>query len=113
LDNEQFVAAVGAAKDLTEAACKVAIEHAGGTAPSGDSLPSLFKEALALSGVAPAYGEVGRSLAATVHRLSELRNAIGAGHGRAAQPDVDGRAARLAASAATGIAMFVLGPTSS
>ena len=111
LDNEQIVAAVGAAKDLTEAACKVAIEHARGTAPSGDSLPSLFKEALALSDVDAAYAEVGRSLAATVQRLAELRNAVGAGHGRAAQPDVDGRAARLAGSAATGIALFLLAPS--
>ena len=112
LDSEQFVAAVGAAKDLTEAACKVVIEHGGGAVSSGDSLPALFKAALALSGVDPAYGEVGRSLAATVQRLAELRNAVGSGHGRAAQPDVDGRAARLAASAATGIALFVLGPSS-
>lgn len=111
LDNEQFVAAVGAAKDLTEAACKVAIERSGATACSGDSLPSLFKAALSVSAVDAVYDDVGRSLAATVQRLAELRNAVGAGHGRAAQPDVDGRVARLAASAATGIALFLLGPS--
>ena len=44
------------------------------------------------------------------NRLAELRNAFGAGHGRAAQPDVSPAAARLAASAATGIALFMLAP---
>jgi hypothetical protein len=56
LDAEQFVSAVGAAKDLTEAACKVAIEHGGGTAPVAASLPALFKEVMGVSGLDPGYG---------------------------------------------------------
>jgi len=108
LDGERYSAAIGAAKDLTEAACKVAIERAGGTAPRNEKLQVLFKQTLAVTGVEKVEGDVGRSLAATVQRLAELRNAVGAGHGRASQPNVDGRRARLAATAAFGIALFVL-----
>jgi len=108
LDGERYSAAVGAAKDLAEAACKVAIERAGGTSPRGAKLPRLFKHTLDVTAIETAEGDVGRSLAATVQRLAELRNAVGSGHGRAAQPDVDGRRARLSATAACGIALFVL-----
>lgn len=110
LDNEQFVAAVGAAKDLVEAACKVTLARSGQAAPVGDPLPALFKQALDTIGDDGSQADVGRSLAATVQRIAELRNAVGAGHGRAAQPDVNPAAARLAASAATGIALFLLAP---
>lgn len=108
LDGERYSAAIGAAKDLTEAACKVAIERAGGTAPRNEKLQVLFKQTLAVTGIEKVKGDVGRSLAATVQQLAELRNAVGAGHGRASQPNVDGRRARLAATAAFGIAVFVL-----
>lgn len=109
LDSEQYAAAVGSAKDLAEAASKIAIEAAGGTVPTAASLPALFKEALRASAVEDADGEIGRSLTATVQRLAELRNAVGSGHGRASQPGVSARAGRLAASAAVGITAFLLG----
>jgi hypothetical protein len=72
----------------------------------------VFKQALGVAGRDDAAGNVGRSLAATVQRLAELRNAVGSGHGRAEQPTVTGRDARLAATAACGIALFVIDPTS-
>lgn len=108
LDDERYSSAVGAAKDLAEAACKLAIEHAGGAAPRSTDLQTLFKQTLYATGIEKVEGDVGRSLAATVQRLAELRNAAGSGHGRASQPEVTARRARLATTAACGIAVFVL-----
>lgn len=108
LDADRRSAVIGAAKDLTEAACKVAIERAGQFVPSGASLTVLFKQAAAASDADSSESDVGRRLSAVVHQLGELRNVAGAGHGRAAQPDISERAARLAATAACGISLFVL-----
>lgn len=83
LGNEQY----GAAKDLAEAACRVCIDQAGASVAPSTPLPALFKETLRASGLDASRGDLGRSLAATVQRLAELRNAAGVGHGRAAQPD--------------------------
>lgn len=108
LDAEHWTAAVGAAKELVEAACKVTIVHAGSQVSTNPNLPTLFKDAMRAAGIEGSYGEVGRSLAATVQRLSELRNTVGAGHGQASLPEVGGRAARLAAGAACAVALFLL-----
>lgn len=92
LDDERHTAAVGAAKDLLEATCKVLLARAGQPASGASSLPTLFKEAhraYALDATEPA-SDLGRSLAATVQRLAELRNAAGAGHGHAAPPALEG-----------------------
>jgi hypothetical protein len=75
----------------------------------GQSLPKLFKQAREAAGSEASGEEVANSLAATVQRLAELRNAVGAGHGHAVVPDVGEREARLAASAASAVAVFVLG----
>jgi hypothetical protein len=74
LDNERYVAAVGAEKDLAESACKVMVDRTG--AKPASSLPSLFKQALDVAGRSDAATNVGKSLAATVQRLAELRNAV-------------------------------------
>lgn len=111
LDNEHPVAAVGAAKDLVEAACKVVIAAAGQAPSGGESLPGLFKQVTGLKGGHESRVDVGRSLAATVQRLAELRNLVGAGHGRAVQPEVTMQEARLAATAAYGVALYLLDPT--
>lgn len=109
LDGVRPGAAIGAAKDLVEAACKVTIERSDQAAPRGDSLPVLFKQARAIISAEDKSGdELGRSLAATVQRLAELRNTAGAGHGHASLPNLSEREALLAASAATGIASFLL-----
>jgi hypothetical protein len=108
LDQEQWATAVGAAKELAEAASKVTIVHGGDELPDSANLATLLKQATRAAGIESTYGDVGRSLAATVQRLSELRNTVGAGHGHAAPPQVDGRAARLAAGAASAVALFLL-----
>jgi hypothetical protein len=110
LDDERHTDTVGAAKDLLEATCKVLLAHAGEPAPGATSLPTLFKEAhraYAPDANEPA-SDVGRSLAAAVQRLAELRNAAGAGHGHAAPPTLQARDARLAAGAATAVAAFLV-----
>ncbi len=109
LDAGRPVPAIGAAKDLVEAACKVAMHHGGKEPASGESLTSLFKAAAA---VLPDTGhdeQLGRRLASVVHQLGELRNATGAGHGQATLTDVPAGDARLAAAAAVALADFVLG----
>jgi hypothetical protein len=108
LDADRRSAAIGAAKDIAEASCKVAIERAGQSVPSAASLSALFKQAAAASGADGAESDVGHRLAAVVHQLGEFRNLAGAGRGRAAQPELSDRGARLAAAAACGIALFVL-----
>ena len=42
LDAEHWTTAVGAAKDLAEAACKLTIQHACQEPPPNTSLPTLF-----------------------------------------------------------------------
>jgi hypothetical protein len=107
LDGADHTGAIGAAKDLVEAACKVALGRAGTPLPRNPDLPRLFK--LALLDDATRGSDVGKSLAATVQRLAELRNAAGAGHGHAALPDASASQSRLAASAAVAVADFILG----
>jgi hypothetical protein len=108
LDGADSVAAIGAAKDLVEAACKVQIESRGESFARGDSLPDLFKATRGNRGGQVPGEEVAKSLAATVQRLAELRNAVGAGHGQASVPSLGEREGRLAASAGCAVAAFVL-----
>jgi len=112
LDREDDNAAIGAAKDLIESACRVTLDHLARDAPSATSLPSLFKLAAESTAQADVSAiDVGRGLAATVQRIAELRNAAGAGHGRASAPDVAHRDARLAATASTAVASYLLAGT--
>lgn len=111
LDEAHDAAAIGSARDLVEAACKIALAHAGQPLTGKPSLPTLFKDAhraVAADRDEPS-GDLGRSLAAAVDKLGVLRNKIGAGHGHAAAPMHARHHARLAASAATGVAAFILG----
>jgi hypothetical protein len=108
LDSEQHSGVLGAAKDLVEAACQIALARSG-RAPREQrpSLPALFKEAhraTASEEDIDVGTALGPSLAATVDRLAQLRNSAGTGHGRAAAPTLTGRQAQLAASAAIGVA---------
>lgn len=106
LDDERPAATVGAAKDLVEAACKVVLAESGETGDGRGSLPALFTQARRAAGISD--GDLGRSLASTVQRLAELRNAAGAGHGRVGAPDVTMVEARLAATSASGLTAFLL-----
>lgn len=108
LDSNDNAAAIGAAKDLVEAACKIRIENCGGTFSRTDSLPTLCKAACQTNGSQGSGAELARSLTATVQRLAELRNIAGAGHGRSSVPKLGSSEAYLAAAAATAIANFLL-----
>jgi hypothetical protein len=108
LDEEHAASAVGDAKDLAEAACKVALEGAGQSVRN-ESLPVLFKRAFeAVEPNSELDGSLGRSLAATAQALAEMRNTAGSGHGRGSAVHVPMRHARLAAAAASAVACFVL-----
>ena len=108
LDHERWVDAVGSAKDLVEAACKVTLAHASQPVPASESLPTLFKRALGAPPPDGPGGELGRSLTAAVQRLAELRNVSGAGHGHAELRAVAPRDARIAATAAVAVCSYLL-----
>jgi hypothetical protein len=108
-------AAVGAAKDLVEAACKVVLTASGSTPRRRANLPELFKQAAAASpavqGAAPDVAGARtmiRSLLAAVHGLAEMRNTAGAGHGRDEPSAADDQHARLAAGIAVALAEWLL-----
>ncbi len=111
--------AIGTAKELVETCCKTVLAAAGVEPAKNWKMPRLLKETatqlqLTPEGVpdqAPAAntikGVLG-SLGQIVHGLAELRNEYGTGHGRA--PGAGGlqaRHARLAAGAASTLAMFL------
>jgi hypothetical protein len=103
LDGDHYVAAIGAAKDLVEAACKVKLERRGEEIPRNLTLPQLFKAASGDERL-----ELGRALSTTVQKLAELRNSAGAGHGHAQLPDSAARDARLAAGSAVALVRHLL-----
>jgi Abortive infection C-terminus len=107
LDTERHAEAVGSAKDLAEAMCKLAAAVGSQEVPASASVSSLVK--LAVTG-RPAVGgeDVARRLGGVLDALGALRNERGSGHGRAEQEVVSGLSAALAASAACAIARFVL-----
>jgi hypothetical protein len=108
LDAGRNADAVGAAKELAEAACKLLLQRVGSPPPVRADLPALYKLAAAARGEPDPASDLGRSLAVMVQRLAELRNDVGAGHGHATQPRVSSRDARLAATAGCGLALFLL-----
>jgi len=109
LDSQDDSGVIGAAKDLIESACRITLERAGRSTPSGASLPSLFKLAAESAAQADVSAtDLGRALSATVQRIGELRNAAGSGHGRASAPDVARRDAQLAAATGTAVASYLL-----
>lgn len=107
LDNEHWFDVISASKDLVEAACKITIELAGSTPTPRADLPALAKEAQRARGDDEAT-PLSRSVIATIQRLAELRNDIGAGHGHSELPEVAHRAAKLAAGSACAVAAYLL-----
>jgi hypothetical protein len=107
LDSEHWSAVVGSAKDLVEAACKVAIGLAGMEVSTRDELPTLARKALAVS-EGDAADDLAKRLMSAVQQVAHLRNTLGTGHGRGNQPEVSRRTARLAASTALAVAEYVL-----
>ncbi len=108
LDADRHEAAIGAAKDLVESACKLVATRAGEPVPADASVASLVKLALKASSSTPVDGDIARRLAGVIDAVGSLRNAVGTGHGRAEQAKADAELARLAASSACAIARFVL-----
>ena len=100
LDADRRSVVIGAAKDLLEAACKVAIERAGQPVASGESLPTLFKLAAGAKATDTMESDVGHRLSAVVAQLAALRNVAGSGNGRTLQPELSEHGARLAAPGA-------------
>lgn len=108
LDGERYEAAVGAAKELVEAASKLVLARAGVEPAARASVASLAKLALATQSGDSLGEDLARRLSGVVETLGNLRTEVGTGHGRAEQAAVDAEIARLAASAACGIARFIL-----
>jgi Abortive infection C-terminus len=112
-------AVIGAAKELVEAVCKRILDDSGVAYGAGAPLTDLYKavaQELRLSRDSvpdnakgsEAAQRVLQGLVTTVQNLAELRNAIGAGHGRPARVPALERHARLAMNASYTIVDFLL-----
>lgn len=109
LDGERYEGAIGAAKELAEAACKLVLVRAGVEPAARASVGSLVKQALSVTSNGPEDEDLARRMSGVVEALGDLRTEVGTGHGRAEQQAAHAEVARLAASVACGIARFVLG----
>lgn len=109
--------ALGSTKDLLESVCKTVLGIHGAIA--ADDLPKLFRRVQDELDVHP--GKVDDrmegaeqmrrfmgSMSATVTSVAELRNSYGTGHGRSRSPALEPEATRLAVSAGTAVAAYVM-----
>jgi len=112
-------AVIGAAKDLVEATCKLILDESGiayaAAAPLLDLYRAVAQELRLSRDSVPANARGSEAaqralqgLVTTVQNLAELRNAIGAGHGRAQRMPALERHARLAMGASSTVADFLL-----
>jgi hypothetical protein len=108
--------AIGAAKEITEATLRAALDRLGRDYASRDDLPRLMKKwRAAVAELAPpdpegkvALDRAQAALAQLVAFLAEWRNAYGRGHGRARYPPgLSTRHARLATDAAETSVRFI------
>jgi hypothetical protein len=112
-------AAIGSSKEMVESTCKVILDDYSVAYTRKDDLMELYKkvaDVLKLNaeavpdsarGSQAAQGTL-RALVTTVQRLTELRNELGLGHGRTTPSAAATRHARLAFTAASGVARFLL-----
>ncbi|TMC48937.1 MAG: hypothetical protein E6J20_18470 [Chloroflexi bacterium] len=111
--------AIGTAKELLEATCKLLLEDAGTAIDSEWKIPQLFKAAaktldLTVDSVptertgADEIRKVLASLAQIVVGTAELRNMYGTGHGRPRRVRLRARHARLVAGASLTLVRFIL-----
>lgn len=111
--------AVGTAKELLEATCKLLLEDVGATVDQDWSIPQLFKAAaktidLSVDSVttertgAEEIRKILGSLAQVVAGIAELRNMYGTGHGRPRRVRLGARHARLVAGASLTLVRFLL-----
>ncbi len=112
-------AAISAAKELVETACKLILDATRTSYSNADDLPGLYKkvaEVLRLNAEAVPESARGsktaqktlRTLATTVQSLAELRNELGLGHGRSAPSPALERHARLSFNACVTVVEFLL-----
>ena len=112
-------AVIGAAKELVESICKAILEDLGVAYAPAATLPDLYKSVAAelrLSREAVPASAKGseaaqrilQGLVTAVQNLTELRNALGLGHGRAQRVPALERHARLAMNSSRTIADFLL-----
>lgn len=113
----QLMNAIGAAKELTEATLRSALQQLGMSFATRDDLNTLMKkwrEAIGAAAAPDARGLDGlkrmqASLVGLITFLVEWRNEYGRGHGRSRYPsDLAQRHARLAADAAEATIRFVV-----
>jgi hypothetical protein len=112
-------AVIGAGKELVEATCKLILDDSGiayaAAAPVLDLYRAVAQELRLSRDSVPANARGSEAaqralqgLVTTVQSLAELRNAIGAGHGRAQRVPALERHARLAMGASSTVADFLL-----
>ena len=113
----QLYTAIGAAKELTEATLRAALDRLSEPSEPSDDLPVLMKKwRRAIGRLAPpdsegedALDKAQAALASLVVFLSEWRNAYGRGHGRPQYPPgLASRHARLATDAAETCVRFIV-----
>jgi hypothetical protein len=110
---KQLSDAIGAAKELTEATLRGALDQLGSPPRSRDNLPTLMKAWRGAIGQAAPSGTgadvLARALNTEVVFLAEWRNRYGRGHGRTKYPaGVKARHARLAVDTAETFIRFVV-----
>lgn len=114
---KQLHNAIGAAKELTEATLRAALDRLGESYERSDGLPVLMKKwRAAISNHAPPDSEgkatldkAQAALASLVVFLAEWRNTYGRGHGRTQYPPgLSARHARLATDAAETCVRFIV-----
>lgn len=101
LDDELPIVAIGAAKELVEAACRWVL---GEQTDRRETLPRRYK--LALKEAAAPEADLGVRLTSVVDQLNAMRNETGAGHG--GDSDVTLADARLAAASAVAVMEYLL-----
>jgi hypothetical protein len=114
---KQLADAIGAAKELTEATLRAAIDHAGESCKPRDDLGVLmrtWRDAMSRKAAPDSQGEealskVQAGLGSLITFLAEWRNPYGDGHGRTRYPlGLRNRHARLAADAAETAIRFIV-----
>ena len=111
--------AIGTAKELIESVCKTILKEEGIQPDSKTDLPALVSQTIDILGLFPPAGATtkmeGESLRIAVkalvtltHRIAEVRNAYGTGHGKEADTTpIEPRYARLCVGAAATIVVFL------
>lgn len=114
---KQLADAIGAAKELTEATLRGALDRMGEPWTKADDFPRLMKKWRQATGAAASpdltakasFNKAQSALSSVVQFLAEWRNAYGSGHGKPKfPPGLRPRHARLAADAAETAIRFIV-----